>query len=254
MDVSFLENRYYDVILAEMQEFFDQNGFKEAEGIFSNGSKLIKIEYDEAKQIYKLLLSENTQGEEPQFSVISSYLFDDSQNKNDAVSVGIDFVDSAKKAMGIKSGRKAVAAEAELPSGNASHSITVATLTAKLLANYPDYKETYKQEVAAKGKFLYLDFCTTYFVPEIRKTLDSGNKKAIKKLIDMMCEIFVSGDRASVNLVLGLLTSAIGTNADRFKAAADRMGDCPYLVSSLNNEIAILAKNKKLQKALKYQA
>jgi hypothetical protein len=70
----------------------------------------------------------------------------------------------------------------------------------------------------------------------------------------MMCEIFVSGDRASVNLVLGLLTSAIGTNADRFKAAADRMGDCPYLVSSLNNEIAILAKNKKLQKALKYQA
>lgn len=249
-----MENRYYDVVIGEMNAFLDENGFKEQDGIFSNGLKAIKIEYDEDREIYKLLYADVNEGEVGEFSVISSYLFDEGQTKNDAVSVGIDFVDSARKAMGIKAVRKTASGETELPSANSGNSVTVATLTAKLLANYPELKETYKAETTAKGKYLYLDFCTTYFVPEIRKTLDSGNKKATKKLIDMLCEIFVTGDRASVNLVIGLLSSAIGKNADRFKAAADRMEDCPHLVTAVNNEIAILAKNRKLQKALKFEA
>ena len=247
-----MENRYYDVVVAEMSSFFEDNGFKETDGVFANATKAIKIEYDEEKQIYRLLCADLTDGAAGEFSVISSYLFDEGQTKNDAVSVGIDFVDSARKAMGIKNKRK-VGGESELPSANQSGKITVNTLTAKLLANYPELKETYKAETAAKGKYLYLDFSSTYFVPEIRKTLESGNKKAIKKLIDMLCEIFVTGDRDAVNLVVALLAAAIGTNADRFKAAADRMEDCPLLTSAINNEIAILAKNKKLQKALKFQ-
>lgn len=249
-----MENRYYDVVIGEMKDFLDQNGFKEQNGVFTSGTKAIKIEYDEEKQIYKLLCADVNEGEVGEYAVISSYLFDDSQTKNDAVSVGIDFVDSARKAMGIKASRKASSGEAELPSANAGNAVTVATLTAKLLANYPELKDTYKQETTAKGKYLYLDFCTTYFVPEIKKTLDSGNKKATKKLIDMLCEIFVSGDRASVNLVIALLSAAIGKDGNRFKAATDRMEDCPHLVTAINQEIAVLVKNKKLQKALKFEA
>ncbi len=248
-----MENRYYDVVIGEMKDFLDQNGFKEIDGVFSNGSKAIKVEYDEDKQIYKLLFAEVNEGEIGEYSVVSSYLFDEGQTKNDAVSVGIDFVDSARKAMGIKSSRRSSTGETELPTAGAGNTVTVATLTAKLLANYPELKETYKQETTAKGKYLYLDFCTTYFVPEIRKTLDSGNKKATKKLIDMLCEIFVSGDRASVNLVIALLSAAIGKSGERFKAATDRMEDCPHLVTAVNQEIAVLSKNKKLQKALKFE-
>lgn len=249
-----MENRYYDVVIEEMKSFLDGNGFKAKDGGFANNTKALKIEYDEAKQVYKLLCADINDGEAGEYAVISSYLFDEGQTKNDAISVGIDFVDSARKALGIKAVRKTAAGEAELPSANASNNVTVATLTAKLLANYPDLKETYKQETTAKGKYLYLDFCTTYFVPEIRKTLDSGNKKATKKLIDMLCEIFVAGDRASVNLVIALLSAAIGKDANRFKAATDRMESCPHLITAINNEIAVLAKNKKLQKALKFEA
>ncbi len=251
LDVTFLENRYYDVVIAEMSAFFEQNGFTECDGIFKNDAKAIKIEYDEDKQIYKLLCADVTDGAVGEFSVISSYLFDETQTKNDAVSVGIDFTDSAKKALGVKSARR-TGGGAELPTAN-GNAVNVGTLTAKLLANYPELKDTYKYEVEKKGKFLYLDFYTTYFVPRVRATLEAGNKKATKKLIDMLCEIFVSGDRASVNLVIALLAAAIGLSGDRFKAAADKMEDCPHLVTAVNNEIAVLAKNKKLQKALKFE-
>lgn len=254
MEVNFLENRYYDVIISEMNTFFEENGFKETDGVFLSSTKALKIEYDEGKQIYKLLCADVNEGAAEEYSVISSYLFDEGQTKNDAVSVGIDFVDSARKALGVKAKRRSASGETELPSANSSGKITVATLTAKLLANYPELKDTYKAETAAKGKYLYLDFSTTYFVPEIRKTLESGNKKAIKKLIDMLCEIFVTGDREAVNLVIALLSCAIGTNADRFSAAANRMEDCPLLINAINNEISVLAKNKKLQKALKFEA
>ena len=249
-----MENRYYDVVISEMSPFFEENGLKEKDGIFSNDAKALKIEYDEERQIYKLLCADVNEGTAGEYSVISSYLFDDSQTKNDAISVGIDFVDSARRVMGIRVKRKSGSGEAELPSANSSGKVTVATLTAKLLANYPELKDIYKAETAAKGKYLYLDFSATYFVPEIRKTLSSGNKKAIKKLIDMLCEIFVTGDREAVNLVIALLSCAIGTNADRFSAAANRMEDCPHLITAINNEISVLAKNKKLQKALKFEA
>ncbi len=249
--MTFLENRYLDVIISEMSAFFEQNGFAESEGVFKNDKKALKIEYDEERQIYKLLAADVADGAAGEYAIISSYLFDDSQTKNDAVSVGIDFVDSARKALGVKSGRRTVGG-AELPTAN-TNTVNVGTLTAKLLANYPELKDTYKYEVDKKGKFLYLDFYTTYFVPRVRETLDAGNKKATKKLIDMLCEIFVEGDRASVNLVIALLAAAIGTSGERFKAATDKMEDCPHLVSSVNNEISVLVKNKKLQKALKFE-
>ena len=91
-------------------------------------------------------------------------------------------------------------------------------------------------------------------MPVIRKTLEENNKKAVKKLIDMMADVFTQGDRASVNLVIALLCAAIGTDATRFKNATDKMEDCPHLVTSINQEIAELAKNKKLQRALKFEA
>ena len=150
-----MENRYFDVIIAEMSAFFEQNGFTESEGLYKNDRKALKIEYDEGKQLYKLFAADVIDGQIGDFAEISSYLFDDSQTKNDAVSVGIDFVDSARKILGVKNTRRV--GGAELPTAN-SNVVNVGTLTAKLLANYTDLKDTYKDEVEAKGKFLYLDF------------------------------------------------------------------------------------------------
>lgn len=246
-----MENRYLDVVLGELAAFFEENGFKEQDGVYSNGTKALKIEYDEGKSVYMLLVADVNEGEIGEYSTASTYLFTDEHNRKDAVSVGIDFLETARKAIGAKGVRRS-AGETELPTAN-SPTVSVNTLTAKLLAIYPELKETYKEETAAKGKFLYLDFYTTYFIPEIRKTLDEGGKKNVKKLIDMMCELFVTGDRAVTNLIVAVLAAAIGKDEKRFKTATERMEECPHLVTAVNNEILVLARNKKFQKAMKFE-
>lgn len=251
--MNFLENTFFEVVISEMQSFLDENGFKAKDGIFENDTKAVKVEYDEGASLYKLFIADVTEGSVGDYALSSSYLFDEKSNKDDAVAVGIDFVDTLKKSLGIRSVRSTAAAS-ELPTASASGKVNSDTLTAKLLANYPDLKETYKVYVGEKGKYLPLDFGVTYFVPEIRKTLDQNNKKQVKKLLGMFADIFVTGDRASVNLTIAFLSAAVGKSAERFKAMADRLEDCPLLVTAVNQEIAELAKNKKLQKALKFEA
>ncbi len=243
-----MENRYFDVILEEMSAFLNENGFKEENGVYLNEKYALKIEYDEARQVYNLSIAAKGENGIGEYKNISAYLFDESQTKADAISVGIDFVDSAQKAMGIKAGYRGGAA-IDLPTAQGEN-VTVSTLTAKLLANYPELKEVYKAEVDEKGKYLYLDFSARYFIPEIRKTLDEKNKKAVKKLIDMLCEMFVAGDRATTDLVIALLAGAIGKDAERFKTATEKMEECPHLITAVNNGVAVLVKNKKFAKAL----
>ena len=43
-----LDNRYYNEVIAEMQPFFEEQGFKSsADGVFANERCAVKIEYDE---------------------------------------------------------------------------------------------------------------------------------------------------------------------------------------------------------------
>jgi hypothetical protein len=184
--------------------------------------------------------------------MVTSYLFEDGQTERDAESVGIDFVDSLKKKLGVKDKKKGNYS-VELPSAVKGDASTITTLTSKLLAIYPSLKETYKAEVDEKGKFLYLDFFTTYFVPEIRKTLESGNKKAVKKLVDMLVEMYVQGDSATSTAVVVLLTAAIGKKEERFTAAVAHMEECTHLITAVNNMIPLLGKDKKFTAAIKYQ-
>lgn len=250
--MNILENRYYDVVIGEMSAFLEENGFVLSDDCYKNATKALKVEYDEAKQIYNLLLADVEDDKVSEYSVISAFLFDDSQNKNDAVSVGIDFVDSARKALGVKA-KARTSVQAELPVANANGAATVGVLVTKLLAIYPALKETYKEEVAAKGKHLYLDFCTRFVVPEVRNTIEKGTKKNLKKLIDMFVDVFVSGDRAATTLVVAILAAAIGTDGERFARATEHMEDCQPLVTSVNLQVAELVKNKKFAKAMNFE-
>ncbi len=246
-----MDNRYYGTVIGEMKGFFEENGFKSSGDVFSNDKLSVKIEYDEARQVYNLLIADVNDGAVGEYAVATSYLFDDSQLERDAESVGMDFVDTLKKRLGVTAKRR-VSAQIDLPSANKGDAITISVLTSKLLAIYPALKETYKAEVEAKGKYLYIDFMSRYFVPEIRRTLEAGNKKATKKLVDMLTEMFVGGDNATSTAVVALLSSAIGKNEQRFTAAAEHMDECQSLVMSVNNMIPLLGKNKKLTSALKY--
>lgn len=246
-----MDNRYYGTVINEMTAFLEEQGFKSAEDAFANDKYSLKVEYDESRQVYNLKMAEVGENGVGEYALLTSYLFEDGQTERDAESVGIDFVDTLKKQLGVKATRKNYAVE--LPSANKGDSITITTLTSKLLAIYPSLKDTYKAEVDSKGKYLYLDFTTTYFVPEVRKTLESGNKKAVKKLVDMLIEMFVGGDNPTSTMVVVLLAAAIGKNEERFIAAAAHMDECIHLVNAVNNTIPLLGKDKKFTAAIKYQ-
>lgn len=246
-----MDNRYYGKVVEEMNAFFEENGFKADDDIFVSDKAAVKIEYDESKQIYNLLVAEVSDNKIGEFEVASAYLFDDSQNERDAVSVGIDFVDTLRTKLGVKAVRKNFGT-IDLPTAKKGDAVTITTLTTKILAIYPVLKEVYKQEISDKGKYLYLDFLTTYAVPEIRKTLETGNKKAAKKLIETLVEIFIHGDSDTSTVVVAILVSAIGKNEARFRAATEHMEKCSNLIASINNQISLLGKNKKFTAAVKY--
>lgn len=247
-----MDNRYYDKVLSEMLPFLEENGFKQVEENFQSDKKAINIKYDEARQVYNLFIADIADGNIGEFALASSYLFDDSQTEKDAVAVGIDFVDTLRSKLGIKVVRKAGLNNIDLPSAQKGDAVTINTLTTKILAIYPALKDIYKQEISDKGKYLYLDFLTTYAVPEIRKTLDAANKKTVKKLIDTLTELFIHGDNDTSTVIVAILVSAIGKNEARFNAAVAHMESCTNLIASINNQISLLGRNKKFTKAVKY--
>ena len=108
--MNFLENTYFDVVIGEMKSFLDENSFVEKDGVFENNTKSLKVEFDSENTLYKLYVADITDGATGEYTLTSSYLFDESSNKNDAVCVGIDFVDSAKKALGVKENKKRISA------------------------------------------------------------------------------------------------------------------------------------------------
>ena len=247
-----MDNRYYEKVLSEMQSFFEENGFKEQGENFVSDKNAVNIKYDEDKQVYNLYIADITDGNMGEFVLAGSYLFDDSQTEKDAISVGIDFVDTLRSKLGVKAVRRSSAADIDLPSAKKGDAVTINTLTTKILAIYPALKDVYKQEISEKGKYLYLDFLTTYAVPEIRKTLETANKKTVKKLIDTLTELFIHGDNDTSTVIVAILVSAIGKSETRFTAAAEHMESCSNLVASVNNQISLLGKNKKFTKAVKY--
>ena len=49
-----MENRYFDVVIAQMQEFLDQNGFTEKDGIYADVSVVVKYGYNVPELAYRI--------------------------------------------------------------------------------------------------------------------------------------------------------------------------------------------------------
>lgn len=245
-----MDNRYYDRVIEEMQPFFDEQGFKsEEDGSFLNDKKSVKVQYDEDRQMYALLAADVEDGNIGEYSEINAWLFDDSQNAKDAASVGIDFTASLRKSLGIKV-KRAAGAEVELPSFSKGGSVTVTGFAKKMLDFFPALKDEYKNHIAQNGNFLYLNFFGEHLVPQLKSVITSGNKKQLKKLFDLLDDLYIKGDRDTVNTIVAILCAA-AYNDEKVTAAVKEMldGDKHFL-SSFENFLPVLPKSKKLLAAL----
>ena len=238
-------------VIAEMQSFFNENGFKEEDGIFKNDKKAVKVEYSDERQMYILKTADIEEDGKFELTEASAWLFDDSQNAKDAVAVGIDFSSTLKDEMGIKVKRSAVATSAvDLPTASKDGSYNIASFTKKMLDVFPVLKDEYKAHVAVYGNFLYLNFFGEKLVPQIKAVLLENNKKSVKKLFDVLQNGYLHGDSDTVNAIVAVLAAACAKD-DAIKAnAVAALGDNKHFIDSLTQFLPVLCANKKLSAAL----
>ena len=110
-----MDSKYFEIVSGGLSEFFNENGFKNQDGVYSNEKLKVKIEYDEENKVFKLLTAE--EGEE-EFKVSSSYLFDETENAKDAEAVVIDFLNTLRDITGIKVKRTVNTDGIDLPTSN----------------------------------------------------------------------------------------------------------------------------------------
>ncbi len=246
-----MDNRYYENVIKEMKLFFDENGFKALEdGSFKCETKSAKVEYNEARQMYVLNLADVQEGNVGEYAEVTAWLFDDSQTEKDAESVGMDFVDTLRKNMGIKVKYKTASGSVDLPTASKSGSMDVAGFTKKVLDIFPVFKEEYKMHVAKYGNFLYMNFFANTLIPQIKAVLNEGSKKPMKKLYDMLQTAYTTGDRETSNIVVACIAAAVCDDEELKAKAMEFLSEDAHLKNSVAAFIPVLLKDKKLSEAL----
>ncbi len=243
-----MDKKYFDALISEMQVLLDGQKFVLEGDTYKNEQKAVKIEYNEEIKQFQLLIADVADGEAGEFAVASSWLFDEGQNERDAAAVGVDFADTLREKLGVKKAK--TVASVELPVADKSESASIAALTQKLLAVFPQFKDTYKARVQKYNKFLYLDFFAENFVPAIKQLIDAGNKKQAKKLFDMLSDMYNTGNGETTDAVVALLCAAGFNDAEKTEFINEQIADNQHLKTALNQFALILNKNKKLQEAL----
>jgi len=247
-----LDNRYYENVISEMKPFIEEQGFVADDGgIFTNEKKAFEVIYDEARQMYILsvadILEDNSYTE---YKELNSWLFDDSQTAKDATAVGIDFVNSLRKELGIKSKRQVLGDDIALPAANKSGAMNITGFAKKMLDVFPALKDEYKNHIAQYGNFLYLNFFGEYLVPCLKKLFDEGNKKQIKKVYDVFEDAYVKGDKETVNVLVAVLCAAAYNDKKADSNIRLMLEEDKHFLSSFDGLLPVFSKNKKLMKAL----
>ncbi|MCQ2455164.1 MAG: hypothetical protein MJ090_03365 [Clostridia bacterium] len=246
-----MDNRYIGKVIAEMEPFFSENKFENfGENCFKNDKKAVKVEYSDARQMYLLLTADiDEEGNIGEYIEAEAWLFDDSQLERDAESVGIDFVDTLRKNMGIKV-KKTANNNIDLPTAKKGDKYNITSFTKKTLDTYPQLKEPYKEYVAKYGNFLYLNFFGTYLVPLMKETLKEGNKKSLKKILDMVEPAYMQGDKDSVNTAVACLAAACYGDEAVTAAVNNMLSENAHFKSAVNEFIPIIKSKKQIRETL----
>ncbi len=248
-----MTNEILSVIVEQMQPVLDSANFVQCEdGSFKNESITLKITHNEEKKMLILSVFEMSEsGEAGEEKVLSSWLFEEPENKRDAQSAGMDFCDTLKTRLGVKRVRTERSGEVALPSKKAGDAKNVEALCGKLLSVFPQFKEDYKEHVATHGTLLYIDFFKSTFAVAIGEALDQGGKKSNKKLFDMLSDSYDLGDRTSQNAIVGVLLGAAARGNDkRYEAVLSNLEDHQFLKTAFLNIMPKVNKDKRFKEIL----
>ncbi len=246
-----MNSQVLNVIVEQLNTIIENNGFtpNETGDTFKNDNMVFRIVHNEEKKMLCLDIAEVKEGsEELDFQNASSWLFEEEENLRDAESAGLDFLDTLKGKLGIRGVRTGKSGEVVLPRNNSSSDVNIDSLTAKILAVFPQLKDVYKEEVSKYGAFLYLDFYKNFVTPKFGELIDQNNKKTLKKVVSMLEEMFCEGDRTVSNVVVGIiLGGACRNNKERYETILTYTEDMPYLTPTFKSLMPFVNSNKKFK-------
>ncbi len=238
-------------ILEPVKPLIESNSFEKiGEGEYKNEKIAFKIKHDEEKKLLCLLVAEiNENGEEGAYEAASNWLFEEPENLRDAGSAGMDFYDTLKGKLGVKRVRTGKGGDVALPSKKSGDSKNIEALCGKLLSVFPQFKEDYKEHVSTYGTLLYIEFFSKTFTVKVGEMIDQeGNKRALKKLFDMLSDSYNMGDRATQNAVVGIiLGGALKNNNARYEKALEYLEEHTYLKTAIVNIMPIINSDKKFK-------
>lgn len=235
-------------VISEMQVLLDGQKFTECEDYFKNENKAVKVNYNESAKQLELLVADVENGSVGEFSLADSWLFEEDQTAADATVAGTEFAETLRKQLGVK--KEVKASNVALPTASGGAEEGISALTQKLLAVFPQYKETYRASVAADGHFYALKFYAAYFVPAITAYFEAENKKQQKKFVDMLAEMYVKTDSQTGDLIIAVTAAAIFNNERATAAFKEAGAEQQYIVKAVTDFCSLLNRDKKLREIL----
>ena len=233
-------------------ELLCNNGYKNGEstGEFIKDNTKFTVKFVEESKMISLEYTENTEADGSAV-VLSSWLYEG--NAGDVPVIIEDFCEQIGVKLGIaKPSASVLPQNVAMPTKKAKgDEQDMESLTQKMLAIFPAFKDDYKENVATYKSFLYVDFYKKTVVPKMREYTDNmaANKRNLDKIFKALAEVYYNCDRATGDVICGLIVA--GTFYDRqdlLDGCLSYLSEYPVFVTACKEAVAAAAKNKKFQK------
>ena len=192
----------------------------------------LRLLYSEDK-IYLLAADKDASGvDDRDYTKIATNLFIiDEYDHRDVKSTVNELSETLEDNFGVKdvfskkNGQKkpAVVTRNQAKSGALSYDSN--TLAVKLLAVYPELKDEYNKNVDAYGDFLCEDFFVNHGYEYILGTIRQNDKMQMRKLFNILCEVYDNGTNEVQNLIVVTILGSIKNNPQMMTDILPYMSD-----------------------------
>lgn len=243
-----MDNTFFELIASKVEEYVKPLGFETAEpGCFKKEDMTLSVRYDEARKSFVLGCTEP----EAEEKLLSVWLFDETHRKKDAETIADDFCDCIREKLGIEKEKSvASAANVALPvrAKKEGDSLSMEQFVQRFLSVYPQYKDEYKNNVAAYGEFMPIDFFKKCGAEKLRELAKGGASKQLDKMLSVLNEFYCQGDRAVGDTIMTVFFGgAFYNDVPLFKSIIECFDDYPFLKTAAQEIVPVAAKNKKFK-------
>lgn len=232
-------------------DILTKNGFAATDitGTFQKDSTCFAVKYIEESKMMVLEYTETADMEGSQV-VLANWLYEG--NEGDIPVITEDFCDQIGVKLGLaKPAASLTANNVAMPTKKAKgDEYTIDSLTQKVLAIFPAFKEIYKENVAKYNSFLYVDFYKNNLVPKLRELCEDykANKKTVDKTFKLFGEVYYNCDRETCELLCGLIIAgSFYDKQDKLEPCLSSLEDFPLFTAACKEVVAEAAANKKFK-------